>query len=103
MNHIKVLFFATLRDKTGTKMIEIGLEPRATVRDLKDVIIGRFPAVEETIAHCLASVNHEYSADEAEIPAAAEVAFFPPVSGGLVSSNQSVPQPSTFNFPTSQP
>ena len=88
MNHIKVLFFATLRDKTGTKMIEIGLQPHATVQDLKDAIIERFPGIEETIAHCLASVNHEYSADEAEIPVAAEVAFFPPVSGGSVSGNQ---------------
>ena len=82
MNHIKVLFFATLRERAGTKTIEIGLEPGATVRDLKDAVAGRFPDIKEIIAHCLASVNHEYSADEAEIPVAAEVAFFPPVSGG---------------------
>jgi MoaE-MoaD fusion protein len=34
------------------------------------------------MAYSLASVNHEYSGDEAEIPAGAEIAFFPPVSGG---------------------
>ena len=32
--------------------------------------------------HCLASINHEYRFDESEIPADAEIAFFPPVSGG---------------------
>jgi molybdopterin converting factor subunit 1 len=82
MNHVKVLFFATLRDKAGTKMIEMDIEPGLTVQDLKNVVIQRFPGIGETIEHCLASVNHEYSADETKIPDAAEVAFFPPVSGG---------------------
>ena len=82
MNHITVLFFATLRDKAGTRSIELDVAPGATVRAVKDAVIGHFPAIAETIAYCLASVNHEYSEDTAEIPAAAEVAFFPPVSGG---------------------
>ena len=82
MNHIKVLFFATLRDKAGTKSIELDVAPGATVRAVKDAVIGHFPDIQETIEYCLASVNHEYSADETEIPAAAEIAFFPPVSGG---------------------
>ena len=82
MNHIKVLFFATLRDKAGTKSIALDVAPGATVRAVKDAVIGHFPGIQETIEHCLASVNHEYSEDSAEIPAEAEVAFFPPVSGG---------------------
>ena len=82
MNHIKVLFFATLRDKAGTKSLELDVAPGATVRAVKDAVIGHFPGIQETIEHCLASVNHEYSEDAAEIPANAEVAFFPPVSGG---------------------
>ncbi|MGC1376556.1 MAG: molybdopterin converting factor subunit 1 [Anaerolineales bacterium] len=82
MNHIKVLFFATLRDKAGTKMIEIDVEPGATIRAVKDAVIRRFPGIQESIEHCLAAVNHEYSDEAAEIPPAAEIAFFPPVSGG---------------------
>lgn len=82
MNHITVLFFATLRDKAGTRSIELDVAPAATVRTVKDAVIGHFPTIAETIEHCLASVNHEYSEDTAEIPTAAEVAFFPPVSGG---------------------
>lgn len=82
MNHIKVLFFATLRDKAGTKMIEMDIEPGATVRDLKSALIRRIPGIQESIEYCLAAVNHEYSDETAEIPPAAEIAFFPPVSGG---------------------
>ena len=82
MNHIKVLFFATLRDKAGIKSIELDVAPAATVRTVKDAVIQHFPGIQETIEHCLAAVNHEYSDDAAEIPVDAEVAFFPPVSGG---------------------
>jgi molybdopterin converting factor subunit 1 len=82
VNHIKVLFFATLREQAGTKMIEMDIEPGATVRDLKNALIRRIPGIRDAIEHCLASVNHEYSDEAAEIPPAAEIAFFPPVSGG---------------------
>lgn len=82
MNRIKVLFFATLRDKAGTKSLELDLAPGATVRDVKDAVIRQFPGIQEHMEHCLVSLNHEYSEDPAEIPPAAEVAFFPPVSGG---------------------
>ncbi len=84
MNHIKILFFATLREIAGTKTIEVDIKPGATVRDLKTMITQRFPGIQEAIQHCLASVNHEYSEDETEIPPAAEIAFFPPVSGGQI-------------------
>ncbi len=30
----------------------------------------------------MAAVNHEYAAEEQVIPPGAEIAFFPPVSGG---------------------
>ena len=82
MNHVKVLFFATLRDKAGTKMIEMDIEPGATVEGVKNIIAQRFPDMKEALQYCLASVNYEYSGDAAEIPPAAEIAFFPPVSGG---------------------
>ena len=82
MNRVRVLFFAGVRDKAGTRTTEIDLEPTATVGDLKAALSARLPAVAEILAHCLAAVNHEYTADETEIPENAEVAFFPPVSGG---------------------
>lgn len=84
MNRVKVLFFATLRDKAGTRLLEIDLEPGATVRQLRQAVVSRIPAVADVIEHCLAAVDHEYSADEAVIPLGAEVAFFPPVSGGAL-------------------
>ena len=84
MNHVKVLFFATLRDKAGTRSAELDVEPGATIEQLKTVLLAQYPNLDGLMEHCLASIDHEYCFDESEIPDDAEIAFFPPVSGGQV-------------------
>ena len=82
MNHVNVLFFATLRDKAGVRSVSLELEPGATIGQLKTILIEEFPNLNGLMEHCLAAINHEYRFDESEIPVDAEIAFFPPVSGG---------------------
>ncbi len=79
---VKVLFFATLRDKAGVRSVELQLAPGTTIGDLKTTLIEKYPNLNGLMEHCLASINHEYRFDESEITADAEIAFFPPVSGG---------------------
>jgi molybdopterin converting factor subunit 1 len=79
---VKVLFFATLKDKAGTRQIELDLPPGITIAQLKVMVAEKFPGLNGILSHCLASINHHYCADDNEIPVDAEVAFFPPVSGG---------------------
>lgn len=83
MNSIKVLFFATLRDKAGTRSTEMDIQEGTTILQLKSMLVEQFPDIDwQLMEHCLASINHEYRFDEDEIPDKAEIAFFPPVSGG---------------------
>ena len=82
MNHISVLFFATLRDKAGVRSINLEIEPFATIEQLKGQLVIIYPNLGGLMEHCLASINHEYCFDESTIPDAAEIGFFPPVSGG---------------------
>lgn len=83
MGSIKVLFFATLRDKAGMRSAEIEIPAGMTILQLKGLLVEQFPNIDwQLMEHCLASINHEYRFDEDEIPAGAEIAFFPPVSGG---------------------
>lgn len=82
MNHVKLLFFATLRDRAGTKSVELDLPPDLTVRGLKDKISTEYPNLKESMRSVLITINREYAFDEAVIPQNAEVAMFPPVSGG---------------------
>jgi molybdopterin converting factor subunit 1 len=82
MNRIKVLFFATLRDRAGKKSFEPEIPENTTVRDLKDLVVEVYPGLKETMDTVVISINREFAFDENVIPDGAEVAMFPPVSGG---------------------
>jgi len=82
MNHVKLLFFATLRDRAGTKSMELDVLEDLTIQGLKDQLSADYPNLKESLKSVLITINREYAFDEAVIPQNAEVAMFPPVSGG---------------------
>lgn len=82
MNTIKALFFATLRDRLGLRSIDLQIPTQTSVAGLKNLLIEKFPVLNGLTDHMLISVNQEYAFDDAIIPENAEVALFPPVSGG---------------------
>lgn len=79
---ITLLFFAGLRDRAKTQRAELDLPDGVTVAALKTAIIEKYPAVAPLLPNALISVNQAYAFDNDIIPAGAEVALFPPVSGG---------------------
>ena len=82
MNKIKVLFFATLRDRAGTKSVELEIPADTTVQALKDLVVYAYPGLQQTMDSVVISINREFAFDESIVPKNAEVAMFPPVSGG---------------------
>ncbi|MCS7010651.1 MAG: molybdopterin converting factor subunit 1 [Anaerolineales bacterium] len=82
MNRVRVLFFATLRDDVGQRSLELNLPQNTTLAELEDLLIGRYPRLERMRGLMLAAVNRQYAAPDQVLPKNAEVAFFPPVSGG---------------------
>ena len=82
MNKIKLLFFATIRDKAGTKSMNLDIPNDMTVKQLKEKLSSEYPNLKDSMKAILISVNQEYAFDEASIPSNAEIALFPPVSGG---------------------
>jgi len=82
MNRIKVLFFATLRDRAGTKSVDLEIPANTTVQGLKDLVVGAYPGLQQTMDTVVISINREFAFDESVVPENAEVAMFPPVSGG---------------------
>lgn len=79
---VKILFFATLRERAGAKATELDVPDRITIKDLKDRVAAEFPNLAPSMANVLVSVNREYAFEDAILPPDAEVAMFPPVSGG---------------------
>ncbi len=82
MNKIKVLFFATLRDRAGVKSAEFEIPAIMTVRTLKELVVETYPGLKDAMDTVVISVNREFAFDESLVPEHAEVAMFPPVSGG---------------------
>ena len=82
MNHIKLLFFATIRDRAGTKSMELDIPADMTILQLKEKLGADYPNLKESMKSVLITINREYAFDEAIVPAGAEIALFPPVSGG---------------------
>jgi MoaE-MoaD fusion protein len=82
MNRVKLLFFATLRDRAGTKSMELDIPAELTIQGLKDKISNEYPNLRESMSSVLITINREYAFDDALIPLDAELAMFPPVSGG---------------------
>ncbi|HEX7542351.1 MAG TPA: molybdopterin converting factor subunit 1 [Anaerolineales bacterium] len=82
MHKVKVLFFATLRDYVGLKSVELEIPFGTTVDELTDLLVATYPRLEKIKDSMMAAINREYTADEQVIPEGAEIAFFPPVSGG---------------------
>jgi molybdopterin converting factor subunit 1 len=79
---LKVLFFATLRDKTGVRTVSLNVKEGTNIEQLKEKLVDMYPNLRGTIEHCLFSVNRDYGLEDMALPDHAEIAFFPHVSGG---------------------
>ncbi|MBN1305534.1 MAG: molybdopterin converting factor subunit 1 [Anaerolineales bacterium] len=82
MMNVKVLFFANLRERAGSRQVELDLAPDVTVAGLKKILLEKFPALKDYLPTVLVAVDREYAFDDTVLSDGAEVALFPPVSGG---------------------
>ena len=79
---VKLLFFANLKNIISKSKIDLTLPEGANVLQLREILLGNFPQLKEVLPNVIVSINQEFAFDEDLIPDGAEIAFFPPVSGG---------------------
>lgn len=79
---VRVKLFAVARQRVGRDAIELEIPVEATVRTLRRALAESYPALADVLPHVRFAVNSEYAGEALVIPAAAEVAVIPPVSGG---------------------
>lgn len=97
MNTINLLFFATLKELAGTRQTSLELAPGATVQDLKTRLGERYPKLAPALKTVLVSINKEFAFEHEPVPEGAEVALFPPVSGGTDPETLTAP-PTIFQI-----
>jgi molybdopterin synthase sulfur carrier subunit len=83
---MKLLYFAWLRERTGTGEEDVSLPPDIVdVAGLVEWLKGRGPGFEAAFQDLTAvrvAVDQEYVGLDQPLDGAGEVAFFPPVTGG---------------------
>jgi molybdopterin synthase sulfur carrier subunit len=81
---VQVRFFSSLREALGP-LEQVETATGATLGDVRDQLIARSPRHAEALARTrtLRGAINQVMCDEASVvPEGAEVAFFPPVTGG---------------------
>jgi molybdopterin synthase catalytic subunit len=79
---VTVRLFARAKDVVGRDSVRVELAAGATVGELRRRLAAEYPALAGLLARSAIGIDSEFARDEAVIPAAAEVALLPPVSGG---------------------
>jgi len=79
---IVVKLFAGARELAGQSEIELELPAGATIGQLRDVLLETRPQLQPLLSHALFAVDAEYAKDHTPVPADADIACIPPVSGG---------------------
>lgn len=87
-DHARILFFATLRDRTGVREISIEFPQGARITDIKKTVLEKYPAIGQLMETMIVALNHQFAFNEDVVPNEAEIAMFPPVSGGQINGEK---------------
>ncbi len=80
---VTLLFFAGQRDIVGQSKLTRAIEPDTSVGVLWEQLTSDYPGLQKHTGHLFFAVNQEFSDPATTLHHGDEVAFIPPVSGGL--------------------
>lgn len=79
---VEVKLFAGARQIAGADSVRVELADGATVADLRQALVRANPELAAVLSRAMFAIDTDYAAEQTIIPAQAEVACIPPVSGG---------------------
>jgi MoaE-MoaD fusion protein len=80
---VRVLFFGILKDIVGRSEESLDIEPNSTLASLFEAYSTRFETLRERRPSILFARNREFATPETPLAENDEIAFLPPVSGGI--------------------
>jgi molybdopterin converting factor subunit 1 len=80
--NVTVRLFARARDLAGRDSLTLETPSAITVAELRRRIGAACPPLSSLLSRCAVAVNDEFANDDMTVPADAEIALLPPVSGG---------------------
>jgi molybdopterin synthase catalytic subunit len=79
---VELRLFAIAKQHAGRPLIELELPEHATAADVKHALGVAVPSLAPILSRIKIAVDSEYADDLTPIPAGAQLAVIPPVSGG---------------------
>jgi molybdopterin converting factor subunit 1 len=79
---VTICLFARARDLAGGDMLFLEIPPDATLGELRRQLGVKHPNLGSILDRCAMAVNNDFANDSTPIPAGAQIAVLPPVSGG---------------------
>jgi len=79
---VRVRLFAVARQLAGADAVEVSLPDAPTAADLRRALAEQWPALAPLVPHMMVAIGSSYADEQTKIPAGADLACIPPVSGG---------------------
>lgn len=79
---VRIKLFAVAKQLAGADSVAVEMPALGTVGDLRAAAAVQYPALAAVLRRAFIAINAEYARDEMIVPAHAEIACIPPVSGG---------------------
>jgi molybdopterin converting factor small subunit len=79
---VRVRLFALARQAAGRDLVELEFPGDATISQLRRQLATQIPQLSRLVGQMTFAIGTRYASDESVVPAGAEVACIPPVSGG---------------------
>jgi molybdopterin converting factor subunit 1 len=80
---VRVRLFARLREQAGLETESLQVQAGSTLSDVYDSLRHKHPTLEPSREAVRGAINQEFSDWNAVVSEGDEIAFIPPVSGGL--------------------
>src|ERR1700690_1683637 len=88
---VRILFFGMLKDLAGRGSDLLSLPEHATLGDVFTHYEALIPRLGKLAASIAISVNQEFAGPDSKLKDGDEIAFLPPVSGGLQDPESDMP------------
>ena len=82
MHNVTVNLYYHLKDKAGTNKVNFDIADTTTIKELKQLLITKYPALESHLDNIMVLINQKIALDEDIIPKDSQVSFLTPIGGG---------------------
>jgi molybdopterin converting factor subunit 1 len=87
---IHIRYFASFRELTGRNEEILDTPEGASVAEVRELLLERYPNLQAVMARATCAVNRKYVSAETELHEGDEMVFIPPVGGGCPSQEELV-------------